>query len=145
MKFMLIVKASKESEAGVMPTTEELTEMGAFNEQLIKAGVLRDGAGLHPTSNAARVKFSGRAKRELVKGPFAGETQSFIAGFWVIEVASREEAIGWAMRAPNPSPDKGEIEIRQFFEAEDFGEALTPELKAQEERFAAAVERQTRH
>lgn len=145
MKFMLIVKASKESEAGVMPTTEQLAEMGAFNEQMVKAGILRDGAGLHPTANAARVKFSGRDKRELVKGPFAGETQSFIAGFWVIEVGSREEAIGWAMRAPNPSPDQGEIEIRQFFEAEDFGEALTPELKAQEQRLADAIERQTRH
>lgn len=145
MKFMLIVKASKDSEAGVMPTTEEFTEMGAFNEQLVKAGVMRDGAGLHPTSKAARVKFDGRDKRELVKGPFAGAPETFIAGFWVIEVASREEAIGWAMRAPNPSRGKGEIEIRQFFEAEDFGEALTPELKAQEQRLADAIERQTRH
>jgi hypothetical protein len=145
MKFMLIVKASRESEAGVMPTTEQLTEMGAFNEQMVKAGILRDGAGLHPTASAARVKFSGRDKRELVKGPFGGGPETFIAGFWVIEVGSREEAIGWAMRAPNPSPNQGEIEIRQFFEAEDFGEALTPELKAQEERFAAAIARQARH
>lgn len=144
MKFMLIVKASKDSEAGVMPTTEEFAEMGAFNEQMVKAGVMRDGAGLHPTSKAAKVKFDGRDKRELVKGPFPGEPETFIAGFWVIEVASREEAIGWAMRAPNPSRGKGEIEIRQFFAAEDFGQALTPELKAQEQRLADAIERQAR-
>ena len=136
MKFMILVKANKDSEAGVMPSTEELTAMGKFNEELVKAGVLLAGEGLQPSSKGARVRFSGD-KRTVIDGPFA-ETKELIAGFWLIQVKSKEEAIEWVRRAPNPMPGtESEVEIRQVFEAEDFGEALTPELRAQEERLRA--------
>ena len=136
MKFMVIVKATKESEAGVMPSTEMLTAMGNFNEELVKAGVLLAGEGLHPSSKGARVRFSGTS-RTVVDGPFT-ETKELIAGFWILQVRSREECIEWVKRCPNPMEGPSEIEIRQVFDADDFGEALTPELRAQEERMRAA-------
>jgi hypothetical protein len=127
---MVLVKASKESEAGVLPSREILTEMGKFNEELVKAGVMLAGEGLHPSSKGARVRFEGK-KRTVIDGPFA-ETKELVAGFWLWQVKSREEAIEWLKRAPF---DGGtEVEIRQVFEPEDFGPALTPELRAQEER-----------
>ena len=132
MRFMIIVKASKDSEAGVMPSGKLLSEMGQFNEALAKAGVLLAADGLHPTSKGARVKFSGN-KRAVVDGPFT-ETKDLIAGFWLWKVKSKEEAIEWVKRCPNPHNEDSEIEIRQVFEAEDFGEEFTPELRAQEER-----------
>jgi hypothetical protein len=135
MRFMMIVKASKESEAGVMPSAELLAAMGHYNEELVKAGVLLSGEGLHPSSKGARIKFSGE-RRTVVDGPFA-ETAQLIAGFWLIQVPSLEEAIEWARRCPNPMVGESEIEIRQVFEAEDFGDALTPELRQQEERLRA--------
>jgi hypothetical protein len=136
MRFMVIVKASKDSEAGVMPSTELLTEMGRYNEELAKSGVLLAGEGLQPSSKGARVKFSG-SKRIVTDGPFA-ETKELIAGFWLIQVKSKAEAIEWVKRAPNPMPGtESEIEIRQVFEADDFGEALTPELKQAEEKLRA--------
>jgi hypothetical protein len=135
VRFMMIVKASKESEAGVMPSEELLTAMGKYNEGLAKAGALLAGEGLHPSSKGARVRFSG-AERTVIKGPFA-ETGQLVAGFWLIRAKSLEEAIDWAKRCPNPMAGESEIEIRQVFEAEDFGEALTPELKRQEERLRA--------
>ena len=136
MRFMVIVKADKDSEAGVMPSTELLAEMGKYNEELVKAGVLLAGEGLQPSSKGARVKFSG-SKRIVKDGPFA-ETKELIAGFWLIQVKSKEEAIEWVKRAPNPMPGtEPEIEIRQVFEADDFGEALTPELREQEEKLRA--------
>jgi hypothetical protein len=136
MRFMVIVKASKDSEAGVLPSTELLTEMGKYNEELVKAGVLLAGEGLQPSSKGARVKFSG-SKRIVIDGPFA-ETKELIAGFWLIQVKSKAEAIEWVKRAPNPMPGtESEIEIRQVFEADDFGEALTPELKEAEEKLRA--------
>jgi hypothetical protein len=144
MKFLLIVKASAESEAGQMPSTEAFAEMGAFNERLVAAGVMRDGAGLHPTSNATRIVFDGPTQRKRVEGPFP-QSESLIAGYWVLECATREEAVQWALQAPNPSPGRGEIEVRQFFSAEDFGEALTPELKAQEARLEAELKNQRTH
>ncbi|HWE74383.1 MAG TPA: YciI family protein [Stellaceae bacterium] len=131
---MIIVKANKDSEAGMMPSTELLTAMGKYNEELAKAGVMEAGEGLHPTSNAVRVKFSG-ADRTVTPGPFA--SGDLIAGFWIFNVKSKEEAIEWVKRAPNPMNDGGEIEIRQIFAAEDFGECMTPELKEQEERLRA--------
>ncbi len=137
MRFMVIVKASKESEAGVMPSQQLLTEMGKFNEELVNAGVMLAGEGLHPTSKGARVRFSG-AKRTVIDGPFA-ETKELIAGFWLWQVKSKEEAIEWVKRCPNPHDEGGEIEIRQVFEAEDFGPAFTPELREQEERLRAQV------
>jgi len=137
MRFMLIVKADANSEAGVMPSQELLTEMGKYNEELVKAGVLLAGEGLHPSSKGARVKFSG-AKRTVVDGPFS-ETKELVAGFWLIEVKSKEEAIEWVKRCPNPMEGESEIEIRQVFEAEDFGAELTPELREQEERLRAGV------
>ena len=137
MRFMLIVKADANSEAGVMPSQEMLTEMGKYNEELVKAGVLLAGEGLHPSSKGARVKFSG-AKRTVVDGPFP-ETKELVAGFWLIEVKSKEEAIEWVKRCPNPMQGESEIEIRQVFEAEDFGAELTPELREQEERLRAGV------
>lgn len=137
MRFMVIVKASKDSEAGVMPSTEMLTAMGKFNEELVKAGVLLAGEGLHPTSNGARIKFAGKAP-SVSHGPFAA-TGDLVAGFWLIEAKSRDEAIEWMKRAPF---DGGaEIEIRQIFDTEDFGEALTPELREQEERLRAQAGR----
>jgi len=132
MRFMIIVKASKDSEAGVMPSGKLLSEMGKFNEELANAGVLLAADGLHPTSKGARVKFSGN-KRTVVDGPFT-ETKDVIAGFWLWKVKSKEEAIEWVKRCPNPHNEDSEIEIRQVFEAEDFGEEFTPELRAQEER-----------
>jgi hypothetical protein len=135
---MLLVKASPESEAGVMPSEELLTEMGRFNEELVNAGVLLAGEGLHPSSKGARVRFSGK-DRTVIDGPFA-ETKELIAGFWLIDVKSREEAIEWVKRCPNPMEEESEIEIRQVFEAEDFGDAMTPELREQEERLRAKSE-----
>ena len=132
MRFMILVKASADSEAGVMPGTELLTEMGRYNEELVKAGVLLAGEGLHPSSNGARVRFDG-GERTVTSGPF-GNTEELVAGFWLIQVRSREEAIEWVKRIPFRD---GEVEIRQVFEADDFGEALTPELREQEERLRA--------
>jgi hypothetical protein len=133
MKFMVIVKANADTEAGVMPTQQQLAEMGQFNEELVKAGVLLAGEGLHPTSRGARIVFEGD-RRTVVDGPFA-ESKELIAGFWIIEVSSKQEAIEWMRRCPNPyNGGRGDIEIRQIFAAEDFGDALTPELRAQEER-----------
>lgn len=130
MRFMIIVKASADSEAGVMPSTELLTAMGKYNEQLVNAGVLLAGEGLHPSANGVRIRFAGK-DRTVIDGPFA-ETKELIAGFWLIQVKSRDEAIEWVKRAPMEEGD--EIEIRQVFEAEDFGAELTPELRDQEER-----------
>jgi hypothetical protein len=138
VKFMVIVKATKDSEAGVMPSEKLLTEMGKFNEELVKAGVMLAGEGLHPSSKGARVKFSG-TRRSVVDGPFAA-TEELIAGFWLWQVKSKEEAIEWVKRCPNPHPGECEIEIRQVFTAEDFGPALTPELRAQEGRLRAQAD-----
>jgi hypothetical protein len=135
MRFMILVKATKESEGGVMPSQEELTRMGKFNEELVKAGVLLAGEGLHPSSKGARIRFDG-AKRTVVDGPFA-ETKELIAGFWLIQVKSLGEAIEWMQRVPFSGHPESEIEIRQVFEAEDFGAAMTPELREQEERLRA--------
>jgi hypothetical protein len=132
MRFMVMVKATAESEAGVMPSQELLTEMGKFNAELVNAGVMLAGEGLHPSSKGARVKFSG-AQRTVVDGPFA-ETKELVAGFWLLQVKSLDEAIEWVKRCPNPMEGDSEIEIRQVFEAEDFGEEFTPELREQEER-----------
>jgi hypothetical protein len=133
MKFMVIVKANADTEAGVMPTQQQLAEMGKFNEELVKAGVLLAGEGLHPTSKGARIVFDGD-QRSVVDGPFT-ESKELIAGFWIIEVSSKQEAIEWMRRCPNPyNGGRGDIEIRQIFAAEDFGDALTPELREQEER-----------
>lgn len=137
MRFMVMVKASKESEAGVMPSARLLADMGKFNEELVKAGVLLAGEGLQPSSKGARVRFSG-SKRTVVDGPFA-QTGELIAGFWLLQVKSREEAIEWVKRCPNPMPGESEIEIRQVFEPEDFGAEFTPELQQQEERLRAAI------
>jgi hypothetical protein len=138
MRFMVLVKATKESEAGVLPDEKLLTEMTKYNDELVKAGVLLAGEGLQPSSKGARVKFSGD-KRIVTDGPFA-ETKELIAGFWLFQVRSKEEAIEWVKRAPNPSPGtEAEIEIRQVFEAEDFGPALTPELREAEERQRALI------
>ena len=140
MKFMVMVKADKNSEAGVMPSEQLLTEMGKFNEALVKAGVLLAAEGLHPSSKGARVKFSG-SKRTVVDGPFA-ETKELVAGFWMLQVKSKEEAIEWIKRCPNPMEGESEIEIRQVFDAEDFGAELTPELREAEERMRQQVEAQ---
>ena len=138
MKFMIMVRATSDSEAGVPPTEELFAEMTRYNEELVKAGVLLAAEGLQPSSKGARVKFSG-SKRTVIDGPFA-ETKELIAGFWLIQVKSREEAIEWVKRCPNPMPDQdGEIEIRQIFEADDFGEALTPELREREQRMAEQI------
>ena len=133
MRFMVMIKANEDTEAGVLPSEELLTEMGKYNEELVKAGVLLAGEGLQPSSKGARVRFSG-AERTVIDGPFT-ETKELIAGFWLIQVKSKEEAIEWVKRAPNPMPGtEPEIEIRQVFEADDFGAEFTPELRAQEER-----------
>jgi hypothetical protein len=142
MRFMILVKATKDSEAGVMPSQQLLSEMGKFNEELVKAGVMLAGEGLHPSSKGARVRFSG-AKRTVIDGPFA-ETKELVAGFWLWKCKSRQEAIDWVKRCPNPMPGESEIEIRQVFEAEDFGAALTPELKEQEERLRKKTEKLTK-
>jgi hypothetical protein len=138
MKVMVLVKASKDSEAGVMPSTELLTAMGKFNEELAKAGMLLAGEGLHPSSKGARVKFSGN-QRTVIDGPFA-ETKELVAGFWLWQVKSMEEATEWVKRCPNPHDEETEIEIRRIFEADDFGAELTPELRQQEQRLRAQAE-----
>jgi hypothetical protein len=137
MRFMVMVKATADSEAGVMPSQELLTEMGRYNEELVKAGVLLDANGLQPSSKGARVRFSG-SKRTVIDGPFA-ETKELIAGYWIIQVKSLDEAIEWVKRCPNPTGEVGEIEIRRIFEADDFGEELTPELREQEEQIGAQM------
>ena len=132
MRVMVIIKATADSEAGVMPSEQLLTEMGRYNEQLVKAGIMLAGDGLHPSSKGVRVRFSGK-DRSVVDGPFA-ETKELIAGYWVWQVRDMDEAIEWVRRCPNPMPGDSEIEIRRVFEAEDFGAEFTPELRAQEER-----------
>jgi hypothetical protein len=141
MRFMILIKASKDSEAGALPDQKLLAEMGKFNEELVKAGVMLEGEGLHPSSKGARVKFSG-TKRTVVDGPFP-ETKELIAGYWIWKVKSKEEAIEWVKRCPNPMPNiESEVEIRQVFEAEDFGVEFTPELREQEERLRQQIEYQ---
>src|SRR5438309_7578475 len=137
MRFLIIVKATNDSEAGVMPSEQLLREMGKFNEELVKAGVMLAGEGLHPSSKGARVRFSG-AKRTVIDGPFA-ETKELIAGFWLWKVKSKEEALEWVKRCPNPMESDSDIEIRPVYEAEDFGAEFTPELRAQEEVQRARV------
>ena len=137
MKFMIIIKADKNTEAGVLPSEQLLAEMGKFNEELVEAGVMLAGEGLQPSSKGARVRFSGD-KRIVTDGPFA-ETKELIAGFWIWRVKSKQEAIDWVKRCPNPMGTESEIEIRQVFEAEDFGEAFTPELREQEERLRTQI------
>jgi hypothetical protein len=138
MRFMILVKATKDSEAGTMPDPKMLEAMGKFNEELVKAGVMLAGEGLQPSSKGARVRFSG-SKRTVIDGPFA-ETKELVAGFWLWQVKSKEEAIEWVKRCPNPMPGDSEIEIRQIFEAEDFGDALTPELREQDQRLRRKLE-----
>jgi hypothetical protein len=135
MRVMVIVKATKDSEAGVMPSTELLTAMGKYNEELVKAGVMLAGEGLHPSSKGKRIRMEG-GQRTVIDGPFA-ETKELIAGFWLWQVRSMDEAVEWARRCPDPMPGGGVLEIRPVFEADDFGEALTPELREQEERLRA--------
>jgi hypothetical protein len=137
MRFMVMVKASKESEAGLMPSEQLLADMGKFNEELVKAGVLLAGEGLQPSSKGARVRFSGD-KRTVIDGPFP-QTNELVAGFWLLQVKSKEEAIEWVKRCPNPMQGESEIEIRQVFEAEDFGAEFTPELRERELRLRAEV------
>ena len=137
MRFMVIIKSNAKSEAGEMPSERLLTEMGKYNEELVKAGVLLAGEGLHPSSKGARVKFSG-SKRTVVDGPFS-ETKELVAGFWLIQVKSKEEAIEWVKRIPNPDGEDSEVEIRQVFEPEDFGPELTPEVREQERRLRAEL------
>ena len=137
MRFMVIIKADERSEAGEMPSERLLTEMGKYNEELVKAGVLLAGEGLHPSSRGARVKLSG-SKRTVVDGPF-GETKELVAGFWLIQVSSKDEAIEWAKRIPNPDGADAEVEVRQVFEAEDFGAEFTPELREQERRLRTEI------
>jgi hypothetical protein len=140
MRFIVIVKADKDSEAGVMPSEELLTAMGKYNEELVNAGVMIAGEGLHPSSKGARVRFSDE-ERTVIRGPFP-VTGDLMAGFWIFQVGSLEEAIEWVKRAPNPMPGtESEIEIRQIFEAEDFGEEFTPELREQEDRLRAQMEK----
>jgi hypothetical protein len=136
---MAIVKATEDSEAGVMPSEELLSAMGEFNEEMVKAGVMLAGEGLHPTSKGARVSFGGDGERTVLDGPFT-ETKELIAGYWLMQVRSLEEAVEWMKRCPNPHNEPGAIEIRQVFETEDFGDELTPELREQEERTRARAE-----
>jgi hypothetical protein len=138
MRFMAMVKATPESEAGAMPSTELLEAMNAYNEELVKAGVMLAGEGLHPSSKGARVRFDG-SERTVIDGPFT-ETKELVAGFWILECKSREEALEWVKRCPNPMEGPSEIELRQIFEAEDFGDALTPEMREAEERLRAQDE-----
>ena len=142
MRVMVLIKATRESEAGVMPSERLLTEMGAFNEELVKAGLMLDGEGLHPSSKARRVKFAG-GTTTVTDGPFA-ETKELVAGFWIWRVSSIDEATEWARRIPNPDGTEGEVEIRPIFEAEDFGTEFTPELRAQEERLRAQAAANTK-
>jgi hypothetical protein len=137
MRFMILIKATKDTEAGVMPDEKLFAEMGKYNEELVKAGVMLAGEGLHPSSKGARVKFSG-GKRTVIDGPFP-ETKELICGFWIWQVNSKEEAVEWVKRCPNPHNEDTEIEIRQIFEAEDFGAEFTPELREQEERLRAQI------
>jgi hypothetical protein len=139
MRFMAIVKANEQSEQGVLPTEKELAEMGAFNEELVKAGVMLAGEGLHPSSRGARVVHTAE-KTTVIDGPFA-ETKELIAGFWLLQAKSYEEALEWIKRAPKPESGEFVIELRQVFEAEDFGEAFTPELREQEDRIRAQAEK----
>ena len=138
MRFMVIVKASKDSEAGKMPSQELLEAMGKYNEELVKAGVMLAGEGLHPSSKGKRVNFSGE-KRSVIDGPFS-ETKELVAGFWIWQVRSMEEALEWAKRCPNPMEGESQLEIRQVFEAEDFGEVYTPEQRERDERLRAQIE-----
>ena len=137
MRFMVLVKATADSEAGVLPTEQMFADMGRFNAELVDAGVIEAGEGLHPSAKGARVQFSG-ASRTVVNGPFA-QTRELVAGFWIWNCSSLQEAVEWVKRCPNPMPGESEIEIRQIYGAEDFGEALTPELRAQEEALRAQV------
>jgi hypothetical protein len=142
MRVMVLIKANKDSEAGIMPDEKLLTDMGKFNEELVKAGVMLAGEGLHPSSKGARVKFVG-GKRTVIDGPFP-ETKELIAGFWLWQVKSLEEAVEWVKRCPNPFPDtESEVEIRQIFEAEDFGAEFTPELREQEDRLRAQIQKKS--
>jgi len=138
MRFLVMVKATKDSETGKMPSTKLLEEMGKFNEELVKAGIMLAAEGLHPSSKGVRVKFNGDT-RTVTDGPFA-ETKELVAGFWIWQVKSLQEAIEWVKRCPNPHEGEGEIEIRQVFEADDFGPALTPELREAEERLRAKID-----
>lgn len=141
MKVMVMVKATKNSEAGALPSEKLLTEMGKFNEELVKAGIMLAGEGLHPSSKGKRVRFTS-GNRTVIDGPFA-ETKELVAGFWIWQVKSMEEAVEWARRCPDPMPgEEAELEIRPVFEAEDFGKEFTPELRAQEDRLRAEIERQ---
>jgi len=141
MKVMVIVKASKNSENGVMPGEKMLADMGKYNEELVKAGIMLAGDGLHPSAKGKRIKFTDASKPVVADGPFS-ETKELVAGYWIWQVRSMEEAVEWARRCPNPMPgEEGELELRPIFEAEDFGQALTPELRAQEERLRAEVAR----
>ena len=140
MRFMVLVKADKKSEAGVLPDEKLLTEMGKFNEELVKAGIMLEGEGLHPSSKGARVQFSAN-KRTVIDGPFA-ETKELVAGYWIWKVKSLQEAIDWVKRCPNPTGAEGEIEIRPIFEAGDLGEGFTPELREQEQRLRAQIDAQ---
>jgi hypothetical protein len=140
MRVMVIIKADKDTEAGVMPSTELLTEMGNYNEELVKAGLMLAGEGLQPSAKGKRVKFSGD-RRTVTDGPFA-EAKELIAGFWIWQVSSMDEAVDWVKRCPNPTGVESEIEIRQIFEAEDFGAEFTPELREQEDRLRAQIEAQ---
>lgn len=143
MKVMVIVKATKNSEAGVMPSEKLLADMGKYNEELVKAGIMLAGEGLHPSGKGKRIHMA-EGRKTVIDGPFA-ETKELIAGFWIWQVKSMEEAVAWARRCPDPMPgEEGELEIRQVFSAEDFGEAFTPELKANEERLRTEIERQQR-
>ena len=137
MRFMVMVRANKDTEAGVMPSEELLAAMGKYNEELVKAGIMLAGEGLHPSSKGARVRFS-KGKTTVIDGPFA-ESKELIAGFWLWQVRSKEEAIEWARRCPNPTGEESVLELRQVFEAEDFGAELTPELREQEERLRKQV------
>jgi hypothetical protein len=140
MRVMVMVKADADTEAGALPTEEMLAEMGKFNEELVKAGIMQAGEGLQPSSKGKRVRFSGK-KRTVVDGPFA-ETKELVAGFWIWQVQSMDEALDWAKRCPNPTGAEGELELRPIFETDDFGDEMTPELREQEERLRAEIERQ---
>src|SRR5438067_1199994 len=142
MRFMIMIKATKDTETGVMPSEKLHADMGKFNEELVKAGIMLAGEGLQPSSKGARVKFSGE-KRTVVDGPFA-ETKELIAGFWIWKCKSLQEAIEWAKRCPNPTDNEGQLEIRQIFEAEDFGEQFTPELREREEKLREQIARQSK-
>ena len=141
MRVMVIIKATAESEAGIMPTEEEFAEMGKYNEELVNAGIMIDGDGLHPSSKGVRMRFSGD-QRTVTDGPFA-ETKELIAGYWIWQVDSMDHAVEWLKRCPNPMPGESEVEIRRIFEAEDFGDVFTPELREQEERLRAEIARKS--